>query len=79
MSKPKTIFVGVIPDIFGYGINVAAETREGAMAALRREYTNWKKALLQPSSTNFAESFNYYGGYVVEVELGKGYHAGFNS
>lgn len=74
----KTIFIGVIPDIFGYGINVASDTREGAFTALRQEYADWKKAR-PDGSTNFDQSFAYYGGYVVEVELGKGYHAGFNS
>ena len=78
MPKPKTIFVGVIPDIFGYGINVAAETREGAFAGLRQEYADWKKARPDPS-TNFDQSFAHYAGYVVEVELGKGYHDGFSS
>lgn len=78
-TKAKTIWVGIIPDIFGYGINVAAETRDEAFDALRREYVDWKKAILQPSSTNFDESFRYYGGYVIEVELGKGYHDGFGS
>lgn len=78
MSKTKTIWVGVIPDIFGYGINVASETREGAVTALRKAYDDWKVSRPDPS-TNFDKSFDYYGGYVVRVELDKGYHAGFNS
>lgn len=78
MSKTKTIFVGVIPDIFGYGINVASDTRDGAFTALREAYDDWKKARPDPNTT-FNRSFAYYGGYVIEVELGKGYHDGFNS
>lgn len=76
--KPKTIFVGVIPDIFGYGINVASDTKEGAMAGLRKAYADWKEAN-PDSTTSFKTSFEYWGGHIIEVELGKGYHDGFNS
>lgn len=74
----KHIFIGVIPEIFGYGINVAASTKEGAMDALRKAYDEWKVARPDPS-TNFDKSFAYYDGHVIKVELGKGYHDGFNS
>jgi hypothetical protein len=78
MTKTKTIWVGIIPDIFGYGINVVAASKAGADQALREAYAEWKKSRPDPS-TNFDKSFAYYGGSVREVELGKGYHAGFNS
>jgi hypothetical protein len=74
----KSVYVGVIPDIFGYGINVVSDSRKGAMDALRNAYDEWKAA--RPDrTTNFKSSFEYWGGYVVEVELGKGYYDGFNS
>lgn len=77
-AKTKTLWVGIIPEIFGYGINVVAETREGAMTALREAYDEWKVARPDPT-TNFDKSFDYWGGYVTEVELGKGYYDGFSS
>jgi CO dehydrogenase/acetyl-CoA synthase delta subunit len=76
--KTKTIYVGIIPDIFGYGISVAASTWAGADKALREAYAEWKESRPDPS-TNFDKSFAYYGGYITEVELGKSYHDGFTN
>jgi hypothetical protein len=77
-SKPSTIWVGIIPDIFGYGISVAETSKAKAMTALRKSYDEWKEA--QPdSSTDFETSFQYWGGSVTEIELGKAYNDGFRS
>ena len=74
----KHIYIGVIPDIFGYGINVASDTKAGAMEALRKAYDGWKEARPDPD-TNFKSSFEYWGGSVTKVELGKAYHDNFGS
>jgi CO dehydrogenase/acetyl-CoA synthase delta subunit len=74
----KHIYIGVIPDIFGYGISVASDTEAGAMKALRKAYADWKKARPNPE-TNFDKSFDAYAGRVIEVELGKAYYDNFNS
>lgn len=76
--KPKTIWMGIIPGIFGYGISVASESKEGAMTALRSAYDGWKEA--RPGSdTNFDSSFESWGGHIFEVELNKSYFDSFNS
>ena len=77
-AKPTQVWVGIIPDIFGYGLNVVGKTKGDAMTALRRAYADWKKA--QPdASTDFETSFDRFGGSVTRIELGKAYHDGFRS
>lgn len=76
--KPKTIFIGVIPGIFGYGISVASDTREGAMDAMHEAYDDWKKVRPNPD-TNFETSFEEWGGRIEEVVLGKTYYDDFGS
>jgi len=72
----KTVWIGIIPEIFGYGISVVELSEESCYKALKKEYREWKK--LQPdSSTNFDDSFEYYGGSVKEVQLGKCYYEDF--
>jgi hypothetical protein len=68
----KTIWIGHIPDIFGYGIMVAETTEDKAMKALKREFDKWD------ATRSFKESLEYFGGGVFEVELGKGYNDNFN-
>ena len=77
MAK-KTIWVGIIPGIFGYGISVVDESEAKCLTALRREYKEWKKSYVD-SSTNFKTSFENWGGSVEEIELGKGYFDDFKS
>ena len=78
MSKPKTIWVGVIPAIFGYGISVASDSEANAMGALRLAYAEWKEG--RPDhDTNFESSFDSWGGRVFEVELNKSYYDDFGS
>jgi hypothetical protein len=77
-KNPTHVWVGVIPDIFGYGINVVAHTRSDAEAALRKAYADWKVAR-PDSSTSFDTSFAYYAGYIIKVKVGDCYHDGFGS
>jgi hypothetical protein len=78
MAKKKTIFIGVIPGIFGYGISVAGESKEDCMKALKKCYAEWKKGYPN-EDTNFKGSFEDWGGRVEEIELGKGYFDDFGS
>jgi hypothetical protein len=73
----KHIYVGIIPDIFGYGISVASDSEAGAMEALRKAYADWKEAN-PDSTTSFKTSFEYWGGRVTKVELNKAYHDNFS-
>lgn len=78
MSNKRTIWVGVIPEIFGYGINVVEESEEACKKALKRAYQEWKKHRPDPR-TNFKTSFDNFGGFIKEVELGKKYYDNFHS
>lgn len=73
----KYIWIGVIPDIFGYGIAVASMTEAGAMKTLRKAYLQCKKHRPNPE-TNFKQAFEDWGGYVIEAELDKGYGDNFS-
>ena len=42
-NKNDKIYVGVIPDIFGYGINVIGHTEAQALEALELAYWDWKE------------------------------------
>jgi len=77
-KKYDRIYFGNIPDIFGHGMQVVALTEEDAMNALRKGYEE-RKAVRPDSSTNFETSFEYFGGSVTYVEIGKAYSYGFDS
>lgn len=77
-NKKKTIWIGVIPGIFGYGISVAEESKEACMKALKKCYQEWKEDYPDPT-TNFKTSFENWGGRIEEIELGKGYYDNFGS
>ena len=78
--NPESVYIyfGNIPDIFGYGMQVVALTEEDAMNALRKAYTE-RKAVHPDPSTDFETSFEYFGGSVTRVIIGKGYTYGFCS
>lgn len=71
----RTIWLAEIPDIFGYGLCVMAETEAEAMDALRAEHRKWKKDF--SGERSFAEALEYFGGGAREIELGKVYNDGF--
>jgi hypothetical protein len=77
-SKPATIWLGIIPGIFGYGISVAETSKAKAMTALRKAYDEYKEANPNPN-TDFETSFEYWGGSVSKIELGRSYFDGFKS
>ena len=66
--KKQFVFVGIIPDIFGYGFSVVSKSKAGAMKALRAAYESVKKARPDPTTT-FETSFEYFGGYVAKVKF----------
>jgi hypothetical protein len=66
--KKKNVFVGIIPDIFGYGLSVVSGSKAGAMKALRAAYESVKNARPDPTTT-FETSFEYFGGYVSKVKF----------
>jgi hypothetical protein len=72
----KYIWIGIIPDIFGYGITVASMTEEGAMKALRKAYREWKVHRPNPE-TNFKLAMENWGGRIEKIELDKTYSDNF--
>lgn len=66
------IWYGEIPDIFGYGISALGNSKKEVMDTLRKGYDRWKKHR-PDEETNFADSFENYGGDVRLVKLGKAY------
>jgi hypothetical protein len=71
----KTIWIGRIPNIFGgSGISVASETKEAALAALRKEYAKRKLHSTFPPESTFEDHFEYFGGSVNMVNLDEAYN-----
>jgi hypothetical protein len=71
----KYVYIGQMPDIGGYGINVVSLTEEGAMKALKSEYYSWRKSL--KSDRTFKDACEYFGGGVDKITLDKGYYGDF--
>ena len=75
----KTIYVGEIPECFGYGISATGETRKQCADAL---WADFKKARKGYDSlhdlTSLAKVFEYFGGGVYKVTIGKAYFGGFS-
>jgi hypothetical protein len=77
MKETKHIWIGVIPDIFGYGISVASETKEGAMKALRKRWNDWMPGSSFPEGSTFDQHFEDFGGEVKQVSLDRPYFENF--
>jgi hypothetical protein len=86
----KTIWIGVIDSIFGYGISVAEATEEKCMESLKRIYNDsiedaaYGDNIYEEQQDDngvelprFEKAMEYWGGRVSEIELGKGYDDGF--
>ena len=66
-----TIWVGQIPEIFGYGIMVLGHDEKSCRKALRKAYKDWNGQL------GFDRAFDNWGGSIQEVEIGKVYYDNF--
>jgi hypothetical protein len=79
-TQMKKIWFGNIPDIFGYGISCLGNSKKEVMDTMKKEYKQWKAGRAKhgfgDESTNFETSYEYYGGWVEQVEIGKGYYEG---
>jgi hypothetical protein len=70
------LWVGIIPDIFGYGFSVAGQTAGECKKAMQQEYKRWKK-MYPDTETNFESSFENFGGRIQRISLGKVYYENF--
>jgi|GEM_PF-4496746 len=78
--EKKKIWIGTIPEIFGYGMCVIGNSEKECMKALRKDYDESKKGRKEMTSQKiFLEAFEYWGGCVEEVKIGKVYSDGFRS
>jgi len=75
MKSKNKLWYGEIPEIFGYGISCLGNSEKEVMETMKRSYRIWKDGR-PDESTNFKTSFEYFGGYVYEVEIGKAYNGG---
>jgi hypothetical protein len=86
----KTIWIGIIPSIFGYGIAVAEDSEDKCTKALETAYSKWVEADQHAHNhyeqtfhedgtkkTRFEMALEYWGGYVREIKLGEGYNDDF--
>ena len=89
MATRKTIWIGVIPDIFGYGITVAEESEEACLKALQKDYAKNSKGSSDDYGiqydengkrmTRFEKAMENWGGRINEIELGKIYWDNFSN
>ncbi len=80
MKDKKTIWIGTIEGIFGYGMIVIGNSETQVMESLRKEYDDWKKSRKESTSKKiFLEAFENWGGLVDEVEIGKVYFDNFKN
>ena len=78
--EKKTIWIGTIEGIFGYGMIVVGNSKKECMKALRKDYDESKKGRKEMTSQKiFLEAFEYWGGRVEEVKIGKVYYDNFGS
>lgn len=78
--EKKKIWIGTIPGIFGYGMCVIGNSEKECMKALRKNYDEWKEERKEMTSQKiFLEAFEYWGGHVEEIKIGKVYYDNFGS
>lgn len=75
----KTVWFAHIPGIFGYGICVLSDSKEGAMKVLRKEHSKWVSKAGSPYEhvNDFDQALEYFGGGVWAVELDRAYYDEF--
>jgi hypothetical protein len=77
------IWLGTIPDCFGYGIAVIEDTQEKCRLALKKDWDETLTARKDYIPHNFPQDYesalDYFGGFVTEIEKGKAYCDGFKS
>jgi hypothetical protein len=75
MSKPE-IWIGQIPDIHGYGLNVVGYSEDEARKALKREFHKMQKAWNGVYS--YPQAMENFGGRIFQIFPGKAYSDDFN-
>ena len=78
--KPKSnvqpeVWIGRIPEIYGYGLSVMEHSEAEAMKTLKREFLKMKKSW--QGVKTFPQAMDYFGGRVFKIESGKAYYDDF--
>lgn len=89
-KTPKTIWIGTVEGIFGYGISVIDESEKGCLKAIKKSYTEQSESRghydtyeekFHPNGkpyTRFEKAMEYWGMHIREIEIGKTYFDNFN-
>ena len=77
--KPKTVWFARLPGIFGYGICVLSDSKEGAVKALRKKHSEWVCKAGSPHEyvNDFEQALEHFGGGVWELEFDRPYYDNF--
>jgi hypothetical protein len=77
--KPKIVWFAHIPGIFGYGICVLSDSKEGAMKTLRDKHSEWVGKAGSPHEyvNDFDQALEHFAGGAWEVELNRAYYDDF--
>ena len=73
--KPTKIWVGHIPEIYGYGIMVIECTEDQARKSLKRMFQETRK--IWHGELAYTKAMDYFGGKIFQVETGKQYYDDF--
>ena len=86
-NSPKTVWIGTVDGIFGYGMAVVGESREECYKALKKEYNSCAKGTYDDypieydengkKMTRFEKAMENWGMCISEVRIGKVYDDGF--
>ena len=65
------MWIGCIPEIYGYGVMVMECTEDEARKSLKRAFANAKRS--NQGERSYNDSFIHWGGRIFEVQTGKHY------
>lgn len=76
----KTIYIGQIPEAFGYSIEATGASRKDCEKALWDEFLKRQKSYDSLHDiTSLKKAFEYFGGGVSQVSIGRAYFGGFQN
>ncbi len=71
-TRKIEVWCGMIPEIFGYGLMMFEHSEDAARKSLKKYFYEMRKSF--GSNTTFARAMDYFGGSVIQVEMGKKYY-----